>query len=204
MLIVFWLFGHLLLLNLIRSPYSVTTALISIILLSSVYLLKPSTSDLPRYSVYFSTGFLTSHPYDVNLDRTINLNPLDLTGEPFEQAFPHFGQGFALMSKGLETLLPQGSFLPRIAPVKKRYISDAPVLFLTIMGLLICIVFINQFLQSRFTIRSLRGDIIVYQIPIILGSLFFLLGSQNVVRQFLGSVLVFLSFSLFKNNKYIL
>ena len=107
LLIAFWLFGHLLLLNLIRSPYSVTTALISIILLSSVYLLKPSTSDLPRYSVYFSTGFLTSHPYSVNLDKTINLDSDDLTGKPYDQAFTQFGHGFALISKSLGALFPK-------------------------------------------------------------------------------------------------
>ena len=137
-LLALWVLPHLILLSIIWSSKTKVTIWSSIILLSAAYLLKPATSDLPRYSVYFSTGFLVGQPYIKNKDGSVTLDPIDTTGEPFLQAFGD-SKGFVVLSKALGTLLPDGPFIPRIAPVKQRYISDIPVLTIVLLTLLILI-----------------------------------------------------------------
>lgn len=205
-LLVLWVLPHLILLSIIWSSKTKVTIWSSIILLSAAYLLKPATSDLPRYSVYFSTGYLAVQPYIKHKDGSVTLDPIDITGEPYSQAFGS-SMGFAVLSKALGTLLPDGPLIPRIATVKlseKRYISDFPVLTIAFVALLVLIY------SSKVLFRcpsgcpnNLIGPNQLYAV-IILGSLFFLLGSQNTIRQFVGTVVVVLSIALLVQKKYLL
>ena len=71
---------------------------LSLIFLGSAYLLKPATGDLPKYSIYFSTGHMPVHPYTFS-EEGIFLDPIDETGEKLGQG-PKGAKGFAWLSKG--------------------------------------------------------------------------------------------------------
>ena len=196
-----WLVPHFLLLNIVRSSNDNWTPTFCLLLLVAAYLLKPSTSDLPLYSVYFSTGFVAAEPYKI-VENDVILDPKDSTGEPFEQAFPH-NKGFQLLAKYFNKILPKGPFLPRINPVQKRYITDLPILLVFMIGLGISLITTTTIIRTN-RLDTTIGNRLLRYLPLILGSVYFLLGSQNVIRQFLGSIFILWSFSLILNNRSVL
>ena len=203
LLLGMWIIPHLLLFNLVRVPTSNLTLILCITLLTGVYLLKPATSDLSRYSVYFNSGFLTNKPYTVNADGDVLVDPVHTTGEPFLQSFDH-DPGFGVFARLLNQSGFQRPFLPRFTVFKKRYIADGPVLVIMLVGLA-CLAF-----SCSRTVIIKRSDASdpsppesLYWVPVILGSLFFMLGSQNVLRQFLGLIFVIVAICVLFERRFL-
>ena len=190
LLLGMWIGSHLLLFNLIRAPTSRLTLILCLTILCTVYLLKPATSDLSRYSVYFNSGFLTNKAYTVNTEGDVLVDPIDVTGEPFYQAF-NTDRGFAALSRLFSLSGTQRPFLPRLAVFKKRYVADGPILGIMLIGVVGLIWSCSRAVDTRQRrVTSVDPPVYLYWLPVILGSLFFLLGSQNALRQFLGVVFV--------------
>jgi len=202
-LLAMWIIPHILVLNLVRCPNSVLTACLCTILLMGVYLLKPATSDLSKYSVYFNSGFLTENPYSVTDEGNVLVHPRDTTGTPFLQAFSN-NPGFRLMAEVLHDLIPPKPFLPRFSVYKKRYITDGAILIIVLMGVVILLYTCRQVISEKRTIASiLPWKRYLYWLPLTLGSVFFFVGSQNALRQFLALVFLTLALSLWFNKRFI-
>ena len=176
-------------------------------LLIAVYGFKPITSDLPKYSSYFTTGFLAVHPYESWNDEIV-LDPRDLTGEPFDQAFRrqiwgniYSGSGFAYLSKILHTTLPKGNFLPRFLD-RNWYIADFPIVAIMILSLVILIVTSWNLFSSSGIVHFAKNRLL-FTVPIILGSIFYMLGSQSAIRQFLMVSLILLALSFIRRKRHV-
>ena len=172
-----------------------------VILLCFLYLLKPSTSDLPGYSVYFSSGFLTVNPYDVTATGAVELDPVDTTGTPFRQTFSK-SPAFAVLAEAMSLIYPPGPFLPRISPIQERYVSDFPVITITLVGCVVLLVACREFARGAGIRACFDKEFWLGNLFLVLGSVFFLLGSQNTLRQFLGIALIFSCLALFSRKKY--
>ncbi len=198
-----WIIPHILVLNLVRCPNSVLTACLCTMLLMGVYLLKPATSDLSKYSVYFNSGFLTENPYSVTDEGNVLVHPEDTTGTPFLQAFSN-NPGFRLMAKVFHDLIPQKPFLPRFSVYKKRYVTDGAILIIVLMGIVGLLYTCRQVVSEKRTIVAiLPWERYLYWVPLTLGSIFFFVGSQNALRQFLALVFLTLALSLWFNKRFI-
>ena len=166
------------------------------VFLMCAYLLKPATSDLSRYSVYFNSGFTTDRPYSVTSGGDVMVHPSDTTGEPFLQAFDA-NPGFGFFARVIHSLDLQRPILPRFAVFKKRYVSDGPVVVILLMGLgcllLSCLSLLHH--SRELAVLWSRPQLLLYWMPLILGSLFFMLGSQNALRQFLGLIFLMIAIS---------
>ena len=81
-------------------------------------------------------------------------------------------------------ILPHGSFLPRL--IRDRHVSDSLVLLVGILGLALLSTALSllysQLAQSKPT-AYFYGVLLLA----ILGSVFFFVGSQNAIRQFVGT-----------------
>ena len=75
-LLALWFSSHVLVLNIVCTEKYYLTMVLCLLFLSAAYLLKPSTSDLPKYSVYFSTGYLAVHDYHVDNTGDVSLGKL--------------------------------------------------------------------------------------------------------------------------------
>ena len=182
---------HILIFRLVRVPSRSLTVIVCAVLLAGAYLLKPATSDLSRYSAYFNSGFLTDKPYSVTNEGNVEIDPLDSTGDPFLQAFAA-NPGFRYFAHLMDAVGLNRPFLPRLTVFKKRYITDGPVVVIMLIGLF-CVLFscsrlVQKSQGSGVSVR--HSHIVLYCVPLILGSIFFMLGSQNALRQFLGIVFV--------------
>jgi len=167
-----------------------------------VYAIKPVTSDLPKYSSYFASGYLTIWPYFSSKELGIVTDSRDSTEAPFVQAYP-YERGFAQLARGLHHLLPTGPYLPRVESGHNRYVSDFQVVAISILGLFIIMVACFLFRNVKLTKQSVTQTIL-YGLPIVMGSVFFMIGSQNAVRQFLGISFILLSLSLIIRERYLL
>jgi hypothetical protein len=190
-LLSMWVIPHILILRLARVPSRSLTVIVCVVLLAGAYLLKPATSDLSRYSVYFNSGFLTDKSYSVTNEGNVEIDPLDSTGDRFLQAFDA-NPGFRYVARLMDAVSLNRPFLPRLTVFKKRYITDGPVVVIMLIGLLGVLFSCSRLLQkSQGSGVSIRHSyIVLYWVPLILGSMFFMLGSQNALRQFLGIVFV--------------
>ena len=190
-LLSMWVIPHILIFRLVRVPSRSLTVIVCAVLLAGAYLLKPATSDLSRYSAYFNSGFLTDKPYSVTNEGNVEIDPLDSTGDPFLQAFAA-NPGFRYFAHLMDAVGLNRPFLPRLTVFKKRYITDGPVVVIMLIGLCCVLFSCSRLLQkSQGSGVSVRhSHIVFYWIPLILGSIFFMLGSQNALRQFLGIVFV--------------
>ena len=118
---------------------------------------------------------------------------MDTTGVPFVQAYP-YDRAFAQLARGLHHLLPIGPYLPRVAAGHHRYVSDFQVVAISMLGLFIIMLawlVVCRVILAKESITQTT----LYCLPIVMGSVFFMIGSQNAVRQFLGISVILLALS---------
>jgi hypothetical protein len=200
LLLVLWIMPHVFMARAAMRPIGPVLLSLSLIFLASAYLFKPSTGDLPKYSIYFSTGHMPIYPYTVS-ERGVLLNPADQTGKKFGQGSPG-SKGFHWLSKGL-TVLPDGPLLPRLSlTANDRYVSDGPVIAILLISCLCLVLACKNFGLFK---QGFYGDTrsVIIGISLILGSVFTFVGSQNSLRQFLGICILLLSWSLLHNRRYV-
>ena len=198
-LVALWVVPHILALKLITNRTHKGLLLICFVSLMAAFLLKPSTSDLPKYSIYFDTGFSPTFPGNYS-GKHAQLDPRDTTREPFSEVFtgPDYLpiNLFESLSKLLHSLFPSGRILPRLSPLNSTpFVSDSSVVSIMIIGSIILLVTIINLFPLPNNRRYTSSSVLTCAV-IILGSVFFMTGSQNVVRQFLGTVFLLLSLSL--------
>jgi hypothetical protein len=72
--------------------------------------------------------------------------------------------------------------------------------FIMALGFSLMYVSVRQFIKSNeIPVSSIN---VLHVAPIILGSVFFMLGSQNTLRQFLGIAIIVLAISVLRSNRY--
>ena len=200
--LVLWILPHILFLRLVTVGFCKNTLVICIVCLATVYAIKPVTFDLPKYSTYLASGHLAMLPYSYSKEYGLVLNSTDTTGSPFVQSYP-YDRAFVQLARGLHHLLPIGPYLPRVAAGHYRYVSDFQVIAISILGLFIlmlaCLVACRTMLDKESITQT-----ILYCLPIVMGSVFFMIGSQNAVRQFLGMSVILLALSLFSKRQYLI
>jgi len=205
LLLMLWMGSHLLVLNTVRvtrQPH-ITFVMISMMLMLA-YLMKPYTYDLNKYSIFFHTGFIAVQAWHSPNDE-FRLDPLDTTGKPFDQAFE---VGFKWLAKIGSKVLPAGSLVPRLdadfGDFRERGPPRSDAMIFLIMGLGFMVLFagIRSFGIRNYSDTHFTGIDLVPVAAIILGSLFFILGSQNSLRQFLGLTIVFLAMASMASRHY--
>lgn len=187
-----------------RQPRAIFVAISIMIILA--YLIKPYTYDLNKYSIYFHTGFIPVHSWHSPSDN-FKLDLEDRTGEVFGQGFEF---GFRWLAKTGNIIFPRGSLVPRIdadfGDFKERGPPRSDAMIFLIMGLgffvlLAAVRFLSVRTNGNVGSYFRSTDLIVV-IPIILGSAFVMLGSQNTLRQFLGVAFVVLAMSSMISKRY--
>jgi hypothetical protein len=168
-----------------------------------IYSLKPATFDLFGYSVYFDTGYWPYASYSVGPD---GLNAEDIYGGD-EAGVPYFDKfsnewGFTLTTKWFSDLLPHGQFLPRLRALGQEYTSDSLILVVISIGVLSFVITAWNFLSNKLRHQN-KWNFFLASVPIVLGSLFLFIGSQNVIRQFLMLSLCTLAISCFGRRRYV-
>jgi len=200
--LILWILPHILFLRLVVVGFCKNTLVICIVCLAVVYAIKPITSDLPKYSTYFATGYFVMWPYSSSKKQGLVLDSRDTTGIPFVQAYPK-DRGFAQLARGLHHLLPIGPYLPRVASGHYRYVSDFQVVAISMLGLFI--IMLAWLVVCRVILdKESITQTTLYCFPVVMGSVFFMIGSQNAVRQFLGISVNLLALSLFTRRRYLL
>ena len=200
--LVLWILPHILFLRLVTVGFCKNTLVICIVCLATVYAIKPVAFDLPKYSTYFASGHLPMHAYSYSQEHGLILDSRDTTGDPFAQAYPS-DRGFVQLARGLHHLLPIGPHLPRVAASHYRYVSDFQVIAISILGLFI--IMLAWLVVCRVILdKESITQTTLYCLPIVMGSVFFMIGSQNAVRQFLGISVILLALSLFTRRRYLL
>jgi len=187
-----WIFAHLLILPVVYGGKYRRVALVcSGLLLLLVYSLKPYTYDLDKYSIYFVTGYIPTIDWHTP-DDGFQLDARDTTGDPYDG----YELGFNLLSKVAQFVLPAGSLLPRYDANYWDFVERPPprydAIFLLIM--IFCatslIYSTKKILQKTVLVRAIEPSSLALILLVVLGSVFFFIGTQNVVRQFLGLVFV--------------
>ena len=205
LLLMLWMGSHLLVLNTVRvtRPSYITFVMISMMLMLA-YLMKPYTYDLNKYSIFFHTGFIPVQAWHSPNDE-FRLDPLDTTGEPFDQGFE---VGFRWLAKIGSKVLPAGSLVPRLdadfGDFRKRGPprSDAMIFLIMGLGFMVLLAGVRSFgIRSDGRSYFSAADLFLTA-PIILGSVFFVLGSQNSLRQFLGLAIVVLAMASMSSRRY--
>ena len=176
-----WMGSHLLVLNTVRvtRPPYITFVMISMMLMLA-YLMKPYTYDLNKYSIFFHTGFIPVqvwHSYRPPYPNDeFRLDPLDTTGEPFDQGFE---VGFKWLAKIGSKVLPAGSLVPRLdadfGDFRERGPprSDAMIFLIMGLGFMVLLAGVRSFGVSNDG-RTYFGGVDLFLIaPIIFGSVFF-------------------------------
>lgn len=208
-LIIGWIVGHLVLWGILSQQLVRVSIIGSILLLGMVYVLKPATGDLWSYSFFFDTGYQKIYHEAEKQLRTepspsgysiSDVAPDYRSGLPYSQRYSTEPL-FAWMIKGAAAVFPHGSKWPRFQALGLRAISDFFLVF--VVGLGLALVWSAAFLErvgckpkskdSYFAIKSL---------PFILGSVFFLVGSQNSIRQFLMLACCMVFYVCLKNRRY--
>jgi hypothetical protein len=185
----------------------------STLILASVYMLKPATGDLWSYSFYFDTGY-TQIDYDAESRSGIQRASSIEAGYPVDLVHPHFRTGtpylqryatsplFAWMIKTSAEILPSGSKWSRFQANGFRAVSDYFLIEIVLIGLGL-IWFFFQIEKSVTASGEEKSIQIIEWLPFVLGSVFFFVGSQNSIRQFLmlSALLVFIS--ALSNKRYL-
>ena len=177
---------------------------LALILMASVYLLKPYTYDLEKYSIFFVTGYIPSvHWHTPN--GVFQLDPHDTTGEPYTG----FEIGFSALARLGNFLIPPGTVLPRLNSDSWNFEKTKPpqhdgLLFLImLLSIAIIIWTIRRLLlkveESILIDRSTWPLLLL----VVTGSIFFFLGSQNTIRQLLALVVILVGISTSLDRRYI-
>ena len=200
LLLGLWVLAHISIFGILFGKTKHFAVILSTILLVAVYVTKPGTFDLPRYSVFFETGvppWVTSYPFKKGGWKLDDLSEAE-RGETDSKFFPH-SPAFNFLCDVARDVLPHGPFLPRI--ITDRHVADSLVLLVGILGLALLVVALTL---SRA--KSKESGCVLYSYGLVivgvLGSLFFFVGSQNSLRQFLGSCFSVLALAAFVRSKH--
>ena len=200
LLLGLWILGHILVFGILFRKTKYFAVILSTILLVAIYVIKPATFDLPRYSVYFETGippWETTYPSKKEGWKLDELSETEQS-EYYSNFFPH-SPAFNFLLDVARDVLPHGSFLPRI--ITERHVADSLVLLVGILGLALLAVALTLL---RSTSKESVSMLYSHGLAIVgvLGSLFFFVGSQNSLRQFLGSCFSVLALAAFVRSKH--
>jgi len=200
LLLGLWILGHISIFGILFRKTKYFAVILSTILLVTIYVTKPGTFDIPRYSVYFDTGippWKTSSAFKKEGWKLDELSEAEQR-EIDTTFFPHSPAFNFLLDVGRD-VLPHGSFLPRI--ITERHVADSLVLLVGILGLALLVVALTL-LHS--TSKERESVLYPYGLAVVgvLGSLFFFVGSQNALRQFLGSCFGILALATFVRSKH--
>jgi hypothetical protein len=205
-LLILWIGSHLaIVLTIHDNKFRLPAFAIIGLLLLVVYAIKPYTYDLQKYSIYFDTGFIETVGWS-SPGGKFQLDERDTTGLPFRQGFE---PGFRWLAKAGNIALPKGSLVPRIDPdagdLKERGPprSDAMVYLVMLVGFFILYSGAKRFIARNGDNRSGKRFRIITAGPIVFGSIFFLVGSQNSLRQFLGVSIVVLALSMLASRRHV-
>jgi len=203
-LISIWIIGHLCLVGAVQDKYKQTSLVAVLLCIVLVYSLKPATMDLFGYSVYFDTGYWPYSAYSENMEglQVEDIYGGDETGPPYVKRFPN-EPGFALTLQWLAGVLPHGQFLPRLTAMGREYTSDTLMFVVISIGLFSFVTASWNFLSHQLRSQE-RKQFFLISTPIILGSLFFFVGSQNSIRQFLMLCLCILAISYLGRRRYVI
>ena len=202
-----WAVGQLLIVG-VAARWGNTRALLYFMacFLILVYLTKPYTYDLKKYSIYFATGFIQTQTWHMP-DGHFHLDPKDTTGDPYEGSYE---PAFRRLAEFGNEWLPKGSLWPRVDfdydDFKERGPprSDATIVLVALAGfVLISLTLTTVRRWDGGSSSSFRPDFLLVSI-LILGSIFFLLGSQNTLRQFLGMSIAINGIVLAMSRRYVL
>lgn len=177
------------------------------ILLATICVLKPYTYDLNKYVVYFETGQIPGKYSWRILDDGIQLDPRDSLEQPFGS--DGYERGFRLLAKLGNQLIPHGYGTPRVdisGVLTWDKTSRADVMLLLIMiGGVTTLCWASRTLISHHVVDDHREKVSIgIAVAIILGSIFFFLGSQNTLRQFIGVAIVIMAGTMFVSRKFVL
>jgi hypothetical protein len=192
-LVAIWMGSHVLVFFTIREDKLRRAVLILMsLLLVSTYLFKPYTYDLLKYSAYIETGIIVTGGFESNEEgHIVLLSEKDRSDTPFH-AYRTFEKGFVFIAELGNRFVPFAPTLPRIRAsngefeIAKRLRTDTVNFFILCFGLGFCFVATRAFLMFQKRQPPDSWMMILVGLPLILGSIFFFLGSQNTVRQFMG------------------
>ena len=205
LLLILWIGPHLAILLTIRdSKFRLPVFAIIGFSLLVAYAIKPYTYDLTRYSIFFDTGYIETWGWH-SPGGKFALDIRDTTGVPFAQGFE---PGFRFIARAGNFLLPRGSLIPRLDPdagdfeVRDPTRSDAIVYLIMVCGFIPLYIGAKRFIHSKGNGQNSEFLRIITSGPLIFGSVFFLLGSQNSLRQFLGVSIIILALSMLASRRY--
>ena len=206
-LLILWVGSHLAIVLTIRdSKFRLPVFGIIGFSLLVVYAMKPYTYDLQNYSIFFNTGFIETFGWHLPGGK-FQLDGRDTTGEPFTQGFE---PGFRLLAKAGNSLLPTGSLVPRFDPnvgdfeVRGPPRSDPMIFLVMLVGFIMLYSAAKHICHRKGNNPNDERLRMITAGPIILGSVFFLLGSQNSLRQFLGVSIIVLALSALSSRRYVI
>ena len=206
-LLILWVTAHgLISVVALRLSGARAALLASAFMLIMVFLLKPYTYDLNKYSIYLTTGYIETLGWKTT-DGQFQLYEKDTTGDPFTGGFEY---GFRKLAQVAHQLLPSGALIPRIDPdygdFKERGPprADAALFFIAIVGFAVLLLGVGRFGQQQQISGASENARWLLVAVMILGSIFFVLGSQNALRQFIGFSVVLNAMALANSRKYIL
>lgn len=202
-----WILSHAIMWGILIRKYKNPVLFTATALIIAIYLVKPATGDLWGYAFYFDTGY--SHHW---ADKTLttlrsdgykleDIPPGYRTGEAYLQRFQH-SPAFAWAVKISADILPHGPLLPRFEALGNRWVSDSFLILIVLLGLLSIGVVV--FLSGSELVRAdSHLDKLREIVPLSLGSVFFFVGSQNSIRQFLMLACCLIFFSALRKRKYL-
>lgn len=204
-----WVLGHLLILVVLRGEkYRKPILFLAIALLLSAYFFKPYTYDLNKYSIYFVTGYIPSfHWHEPH--GGFQLDEQNTTGDPYTKDSGGYELGFRWLSKAGNFLLPAGSLTPRYDATYWDFEERAPprhdamVLLIMIVGAIGLIYPIRGLLRKSNVARDEPPESLFLVLLVVLGSVFYFVGSQNAIRQFLGLVIILLAVRAMVSRGYL-
>jgi hypothetical protein len=205
-LLALWVVPHLLIVATIKDSRARTPIFITVgVLLLLSYMLKPHTYDLVKYGAYFDTGYLQTQGWH-SRDFDFQLAPKDLTGDPFDEGF---AVGFRWLGKFSHRVLPMGNLIPRIDTGEGDFVqrgpprSDATIFLIVLLGLVFSYNAIRRLANASHKVRNFYEVNFILALPLILGSMYFFLGSQNILRQFLALSMTLMGISMITERRYI-
>ncbi len=186
LLLAVWMMGHFLSIGILIPKRGSALLFCATVCLLVGYAAKPATFDLPRYSIYFETGvapWITEYEWkeggwkEEDFDRREVDNPY----------FQHFlnSPGFVYLMKLSSQFLPHGPYLPRL--VKDRHVADSLVILVLLLSLTV-LWFAFVFMRVEAPPSRDLANSWWWTLTLMLGSVFFFVGSQNSLRQFIGTV----------------
>jgi hypothetical protein len=205
-LVILWVSSHLLIGCALWENKSRVLILVLIsVLLLVTYAKKPYTYDLNKYSIYFNSGFIETRGWRSTADG-IELSQSDIASEPFAEGWE---AGFRVLARVGHLTLPTGGLISRVevdindAETQVPQ-SDAMVFLIMLLGF-VCLYFgAKTFLNGSLNLTKVGSFGFLSSAPLILGSVFFILGSQNTLRQFLSLSIVVLAMSMCSSRRYVI